>query len=78
MTNLILPDGNVSNYPPHYLAIEEYVARTYTDDDYFFTWRVEPSAIFGRNQLIENEVNQEYCDENNVKIFRRKSGGGCV
>ncbi len=78
MTNLILPEICDFNYPPHYLAIEEYVARTYDDDDYFFTWRVNPSAIFGRNQLIENEVNQEYCDEHGVRIFRRKSGGGCV
>ena len=78
MTNLILPEISEDKYPPYYLAIEEYVARTYDDDDYFFTWKVKPSAIFGRNQLIENEVNQEYCKEHGVNIFRRKSGGGCV
>lgn len=41
-------------------------------------WQVEPSVIFGRNQLIENEVNLNYCREHHIKMFRRKSGGGCV
>src|SRR3712207_8193148 len=41
-------------------------------------WQVEPSVIFGRNQLIENEVNLDYCRENLIQTFRRKSGGGCV
>ena len=63
---------------PFYLATEEYLAR-YTDlDDCFFMWQVSPTVIFGRNQLISNEVNTKYCEENHVEIYRRKSGGGCV
>ena len=61
-----------------YLAAEEYVARHVEADDCFFMWRVEPSVIFGRNQLIENEVNTDYCREHDIKMYRRKSGGGCV
>lgn len=62
-----------------YLAMEEYLARHRNDgDDIFFMWQVEPSVIFGRNQVIENEVNLEYCRANNIATFRRKSGGGCV
>lgn len=62
-----------------YLAMEEFVARNInTADDCFFMWQVEPSVIFGRNQLIENEVNIEYCRQNNIQTYRRKSGGGCV
>lgn len=61
-----------------YLAMEEYVAREIDVRDAFFIWQVEPSVIFGRNQLIENEVNIGYCKRNGVKMFRRKSGGGCV
>lgn len=61
-----------------YLAMEEYVARHIDEDDCFFMWQVEPSVIFGRNQLIENEVNLDYCREHGIKTFRRKSGGGCV
>jgi lipoic acid synthetase/lipoate-protein ligase A len=41
-------------------------------------WQVEPTVIFGRNQLIENEVNLEFCHRKGIKTFRRKSGGGCV
>jgi lipoic acid synthetase/lipoate-protein ligase A len=35
-------------------------------------------VIFGRNQVLENEVNVAYCREHNIKLYRRKSGGGCV
>lgn len=61
-----------------YLAAEEYVARKRKEDDCFFMWQVNPSVIFGRNQLIENEVNIDYCKAHHIQIFRRKSGGGCV
>ena len=62
-----------------YLAMEEFVARQYqTENDYFFMWKVEPSVIFGRNQVLENEVNVAYCREHGIKLYRRKSGGGCV
>lgn len=61
-----------------YLAMEEYVARNMKERDCFFMWQVEPTVIFGRNQLIENEVNVSFCEQNGIKMFRRKSGGGCV
>lgn len=61
-----------------YLAQEEYIARYMEEDDCFFMWQVEPSVIFGRNQLIENEVNLEYCKQAGIQVYRRKSGGGCV
>lgn len=61
-----------------YLAMEEHIARHLDEDDCFFMWQVRPSVIFGRNQLIENEVNTAYCRSNNISMYRRKSGGGCV
>lgn len=61
-----------------YLAMEEYVARHLPSEDYFFMWQVDPTVIFGRNQLIENEVNLEFCRKNGIATYRRKSGGGCV
>ena len=62
-----------------YLAMEEFVARNITKKgDKFFMWQVEPTVIFGRNQIVENEVNLEYCRQHGIKMFRRKSGGGCV
>lgn len=63
---------------PFYLAMEEYVARRLAADEYFFMWQVEPTVIFGRNQLVDTEVDVEYCRANSIEMYRRKSGGGCV
>lgn len=74
---------DLNNPMPHqlgfYLAMEEYVARNMRQKgDKFFMWQVDPTVIFGRNQIIENEVNLDYCHQHNIRTFRRKSGGGCV
>lgn len=61
-----------------YLAMEEFVAHHLDIDEAFFMWQVKPTVIFGRNQLMQNEVNMEYVKENNIETYRRKSGGGCV
>jgi len=63
---------------PFYLATEEFLALRYPEDEYFFMWQVNPTVIFGRNQLIENEVNLDYVIQNGIQFYRRKSGGGCV
>ena len=59
-------------------AIEEFAARHFTDDDYCFIWQTRPTVIIGRNQLLVNEVNVDYCNANDVFIARRKSGGGAM
>ena len=68
-----------------YLTMEEYIARRIlptlgaeASDGLFFMWQVRPSVIFGRNQVMENEVNMDYCQTHGIEVFRRKSGGGCV
>ena len=76
MKHIILPD-DVRRSLAFYLAMEEFVARE-VEDEAFFVWRVAPTVIYGRNQVLENEVNLEYCSEHNVDVVRRKSGGGCV
>jgi lipoic acid synthetase/lipoate-protein ligase A len=58
--------------------MEEYVARYLDEPDCLFLWQVEPSVIFGRNQVVANEVNVDYCREHGIRMYRRKSGGGCV
>lgn len=78
MKYILLPD-NQERHLSFYLAMEEYVARHMADDhDLFFMWQVRPTVIFGRHQVIENEVNIPYCKEHGIEMFRRKSGGGCV
>lgn len=77
MKYLSLPD-NATRILPFYLAMEEYVARILGEEDIFFMWQVEPTVIFGRNQLMDNEVNVDYCREHGIAFYRRRSGGGCV
>lgn len=71
-----LPDNTVRKLP-FYLAMEEYLARNF-NDEFFFMWQVNPTVIFGRNQLIDSEVNIDYCRSQGIQMYRRKSGGGCV
>ncbi len=70
-----------------YLAMEEYVAQHLEQllpvgengaREAFFLWQVPPTVIFGRNQVMEAEVNLDYCKAHHIHLFRRKSGGGCV
>ena len=77
MIYIDLPDTEARD-AAFYLAMEEHVARTTGPGDCFFTWQVGPSAIFGRNQVAEAEIDLEYCRSRGIATFRRKSGGGCV
>jgi lipoyltransferase/lipoate-protein ligase len=68
-----------------YLAAEEYVAKhidrmlpSDDQDGILFCWIVNPTVIIGRHQVLHNEVNMVFCQENNIAVYRRKSGGGCV
>ena len=76
MKNIVLPDKKERSLA-FYLAMEEYVAKI-SEGESFFVWRVSPTVIIGRNQDLEAEVNLEYCRNHDVKVVRRKSGGGCV
>ena len=43
-----------------------------------FTWIVEPTVIYGKHQIREQEVNDLYCEEHSIRVVQRQSGGGCV
>lgn len=77
MIYIALPEDKIRRLS-FYLSMEEYVARFLDEDECFFMWQVNPTVIFGRNQLMENEVNLEYVRANGIETYRRKSGGGCV
>ncbi len=66
-----------------YLAAEEYFAKHLAEvsldgEGVLFTWKVAPTVIFGRHQVMQNEVNVPFCHEHGIAMYRRKSGGGCV
>ena len=71
-------DDTTQRRLPFYLAMEEWAAKKLPPADYFFSWQVGPTVIFGRNQCIDKEVNLDYCRRNGIETYRRKSGGGCV
>lgn len=85
MIHIALPDNSQKRLV-FYLAMEEYIAQHIQDfpkNEYglreaFFMWQVPPTVIFGRNQVMEAEVNMPYCSSHGVQLYRRKSGGGCV
>ena len=65
--------------PYFYFALEEYILTHLLKDDetYFFTWEIH-GVVIGKNQLLENEVNLQFLRENNIDVYRRPTGGGCV
>lgn len=74
MLNIQVPSGRRLVW---YLAMEEYLAK-HVEEDTFVTWIVSPTVIFGRHQVMEAEVNIDFCRAHDIATYRRKSGGGCV
>ena len=70
-------EGNLKPY--FYFALEEYILTHLLKDDetYFITWEIH-GVVIGKNQLIENEVNLDFLREQNIDVYRRPTGGGCV
>lgn len=66
-----------STSPSFNLATEE-ILFSNRQDDLLFLYVNEPSVILGSNQVLQNEVNVEFCKQNNIRIMRRISGGGAV
>ena len=51
-----------------YLAMEEYLAQ-HVGEEMLFFWVVPPTVIFGRHQVMANEVNVDYCREHAVQMY---------
>jgi len=68
---------STSTSPTFNLAAEEYLFAE-RQDDLLFLYVNEPSVIIGCNQAIRNEVDLDFCKNNEITIVRRMSGGGAV
>lgn len=66
------------NQPLAYYLDQELEVAQHVTEPTFFTWIVAPTVIYGRHQILEQEVNLEYCRQHNVDMVQRQSGGGCV
>lgn len=68
-----------TNDPRYNTAVELYAFNELAKkDDVFMLWINEPCIVVGKNQNTTEEINQKFCDKNNIKIVRRVSGGGAV
>ena len=63
--------------PSFNLAAEQYFLAE-NEGDFVLLYVDEPSVIIGSNQAVVNEVDMDFCIENEIRIFRRLSGGGAV
>ena len=69
--------SSTSKSPTFNLATEEFLFFE-RHDDILFLYVNKPSVIIGSNQAIRNEVDLEFCMQNEIRIVRRMSGGGAV
>lgn len=68
---------NKNTDPAFNLALEEYFLTKQTGE-FFCFWRNSPAVIIGRNQDALAEVDLSFLKANNIKLVRRRSGGGAV
>ncbi|MGF7046761.1 lipoate-protein ligase A [Paenibacillus sp. DS2015] len=76
---MLFIDNQGIHDPAINLAIEEYALRHLPmEESYLLFYINRPSIIIGKHQNTIEEINQEYCKNNNVQVVRRLSGGGAV
>lgn len=66
-----------STSPAFNLAAEEYLFSKQSGD-FLLLYVNEPSVVIGSNQAVLNEVDMDFCIDNDIRIVRRLSGGGAV
>lgn len=72
--NLYISDNH---NPAFHLALEEALF-TGTEEEFLLFYVNQPSVIMGCNQVLQNEVNVDYCRSHDIGIYRRMTGGGTV
>lgn len=63
--------------PAFNLAAEQYLFSK-PRENFLLLYVNEPSVIVGSNQAVLNEVDIDFCIDNNIAVIRRLSGGGAV
>ena len=73
-----LPPETEGRRAAFYLAAEEYIADRLPRGSYFLTWQLGPTVVMGRNQVMHQEVDVDFCRREGIDIIRRRSGGGAI
>jgi len=69
---------NHSTDPYYNLAFEEYVFRTFREEDIFLVWQNGPCVVAGSGQNLCREVRPALLRRLGIPMLRRISGGGTV
>lgn len=73
-----LPPETEGRRAAFYLAAEEYIADALPQGSYFFTWQISPTVVMGRNQVMHQEIDLDFCRHEGIDVIRRRSGGGAI
>ena len=76
--HIVFPKHCEGQRASFYLAAEEYIAKTLEERNYYFSWQLSPTCVFGRNQIPHTELDIDFCNANGIDLCRRKSGGGTI
>lgn len=68
----------ISNQTNPYLNVSFEKSLLDKKEESIFLWINDPCVVIGRNQNPYVEVDQNYLNQNNIKLVRRYSGGGAV
>jgi len=60
-----------------FLAAEEYLAR-HREETFVLLWQTRATCVVGRHQVVQAEVDLDFCRRHNIEVVRRKSGGGAI
>jgi lipoate-protein ligase A len=60
------------------LATEDYILSSYCADDYLLLWRNDNTIVVGLHQNTLEEINAAFAEQNNIRVVRRRTGGGAV
>jgi len=63
--------------PSYTLSTEEYLLKE-SSKDFFMLYRNRPSVIIGKHQDAHAEINHVFVKNNDIRVYRRISGGGAV
>ncbi len=80
MTWRLLENSEVDIY--RNLAVEEALATVNSErknkENILRLWRATDAVVIGRFQCVHKEANLDYCNQNDIAIARRFTGGGAV
>ncbi len=70
--HVVFPASADSRRATFYLAAEEYIAQKLPADNYLFSWQLSPTVVIGRNQVVHQEINLDFCQAEGIDVVRRK------